>query len=752
MSPENPNFQIGGVTRLVANEISGQVASGFFQPESKTNTPDIRMQLTGEEEDENAKKDKDEQEYRKRHQYREGQTQLEIISSSTERHQLIDAERTFMNGFEDMSLHPDGSVSEYRLEDAIAVVGNRKADMSYSKQDLLDLGYLKQLQNPQTGKVEERLTFPGFGYTMRIENIEQHKKILTPDGTVHHIEIEEMPIQVYVPGTDEQREALRNDLYQVQSEMTAREDLVKKLRWVWNQTENLEGLVQFYFMGSLTQESMNSLCNAEGRTIPSEQNNGERIGALTRTEGGAEYRKGHEFGDATSVALQCFEIAALSEKPAELEILLKRPGIKFLFKVSDQEVDDLFLEPGQRGGRQLNPTLVKWIGEPWNWDRTIKSLKENVKNENKKGLRGLLTKHGNTLVESSWNDVEDIFEQVERFLGGGNDRKVVRRNSLAQKDARDARYIAWAELRVTAMASDLGGQLYHYPADKYLDRPEGNYVAHEMGGMTSCDRVKVIYPNIFRNIYRYIKTERRSYGPDGSIGKYPDRFTVPYFKSWVGQTERGKRTFQEMRWGYRAGQEVDLLTGKLVNLPEEKAYRLGELPWRSLGPKAYNAAALGPFIAGREKVGIFQNVMRTDFQIHELKDKAFFEKLAQFTGICFNLQTIRDGKLRGVYDGVKPVAPGEKSHDDKVDETVKPGLVRNYKKKFFTAFWDGIRSLPQYREWRAERPDVVDSFNAKYTLWPIERIKYRLGRIGVFTPEEAKNLPSEPLNNKDTNY
>lgn len=53
MSPENKpsNFQIGGVTRLPANEISMQVAKDFSQPEWKSKIPEVRMQLNGEEQE-----------------------------------------------------------------------------------------------------------------------------------------------------------------------------------------------------------------------------------------------------------------------------------------------------------------------------------------------------------------------------------------------------------------------------------------------------------------------------------------------------------------------------------------------------------------------------------------------------------------------------------------------------------------------------------------------------------------------------
>jgi len=492
----------------------------------------------GQEKDKDAK----EQEYRKRHQYREGQTQLEIISTSVERHQLIDAGRNFMNGFEDMSLHPDGSVSEYRLEDTIAVVGNRKSDMSYSCQDLRDLGYLVKRRD-ENGNIKldkkgdpiEDLVFLGFAYTSKIEVLEHRKKILDPHGLLLHTEVEEEPIQTFVAGKDEDRENLYKGLAQVQSEMTAREDLVKKLRFLWGQTENLEGLVQFYYMGSLTADAMGDLCDAEGRSIPhpdpKESMEGKRVAVLTKTEGGAEYRKRNELGDATSAALQCLEIAALSEKPAELEALLKRPGIKFLFNVTDKEIDELFLtdleiakqknldgSPRKRIDNANMNMLYKWIGRPWLWEQRINGPKENVKEDNEQSLRGLFTKHGNILVESEWEGAEKLFQNIERFLIGGDGAKSI----LAKKDARDACFIAWGLLRTTAMATDLGGQVYHYDADELLKRDPGNYVAHEMGAMTSCDRIKVIGPNIFRNVYRFLKPEIRGFGPDGSLGKYPD--------------------------------------------------------------------------------------------------------------------------------------------------------------------------------------------------------------------------------------
>lgn len=55
MTPENrpitPDFKIGGVTNLPANEVSMQAAQNEFKPEWKSNMPDIRMQLSREDQE-----------------------------------------------------------------------------------------------------------------------------------------------------------------------------------------------------------------------------------------------------------------------------------------------------------------------------------------------------------------------------------------------------------------------------------------------------------------------------------------------------------------------------------------------------------------------------------------------------------------------------------------------------------------------------------------------------------------------------
>lgn len=749
MTPEVPISPSVQAIRGLSG-ISSSVAE-TSRLEFKSKLPEVKM-LLGEESEENKNGEK---EYRARQYFQEGASSLEVLRTSTHKEQLIDAERTFMAGFEDMSLHRDGTFSEYRLDDAISVVADRAAAMSYDFKTLSGLGYLDpESFNPDTG--EANFSFPGYCYTTKTRMIEtQTGASVAPDGkTVISINIERVPTQVFLVGKDEERNELSGVLKSdAQPEMTARKDLVQMTRWLWNQTENLEDLVKYYYMGSSTHTAMNALCNAEGRKylVKESTSTQERPkDGLFATEGGAEYREGHEFGDAMSVAIQCFEIAAFSEKKSELKSLLQRPGVRLLFKVTDQEVDDIFLKPEDRKDRPLNPILVKWIGEPWNWSEEIAGPKDNVGNE--QDSRGLLTKHGNILVESKWEDAEDIFQQVERFLGGGKDSSL-----LVRSDARDARFIAWELFRVTGMASELGGQLYHHTC---VDGIERDVISHDLGGMTSCDRVKVYLPNVFRSVYKNIKPEVRNFGPDGSLGQYPDRLTVAYFKQWTadikyeeGKEEcswikdkqsHGKRTFQEMRWGYRAGKEKDTLTGKEIDMPEEAAYRLGELPWHKLHPKVFNVAALGPYIAGRENVGLFTYIKKTNWDIHELKDDGFAKSMANWLGIAMNEQTVYDGKLRGVYDGTKPSTPSEESHDKKVKAKVK-SEIREYKKKFVRAWWDGLRSLPQWREWLMES-ERLDSPNVITVAQPLERIKFRLGRVEILTPGEAKNLPMDPFN------
>ena len=722
--------------------------------EFKSESPNIKMLLDEGEENKNGEK-----EYRARQYFQEGASSLEVLRTSVHKEQLTDAERTFMAGFEDMSLHRDGTFSEYKLDDAISLVADRASAMAYDLKTLAGLGYYDpEAHDSETDEVS--FTYPGYCYTTKTRMVEtQSGASVAPDGkTILSINIERVPTQVFLVGKDDQRKELSELLRgSVQPEMTARKDLVQMTRWLWNQTENLEDLVKYYYMGSSTHTAMNALCNAEGRKFLSgkeaETPRAELIKeGLRKTEGGVDYREGHEFGDAISVAIQCFEIAALSENPKELEALLKRPGIKFLFGVEDGEIDDLFLKDKERKNpdetiRQVKDVLIKWIGKPWLWDEKIHSSKDDLEpaiykeevdiegnKRSEDGVRGLFTQKGNILVESDWEAVEYVFRQVERFLGGGSESPVLVRN-----DARDARFIAWEKFRITGMASELGGQLYHKVC---VDGEERDIISHDLGGMTSCDRVKVYLPNVFRRVYRYIKPEIRNFGPDGSLDQYPDRLTVAYFKQWTGKNEHGaKRTFQELRWGYRKGKEKDLLTGKEIELPEEKAHRLGELPWGKLHPKAFNAAALGPYIAGRENVGLFTYIKRTNWDIKELKDDGFAKSMANWLGIAMNEQTVLDGKLRGIYNG-------DKDHDKDVKDEVKTE-IREYKKKFVRAWWNGLRSLPQYREWLVDSYDKLDSYNNPITVEAIDRIKFRLGRVGILSQEDAKNLPKDPYY-KDT--
>lgn len=695
-------------------------------------------------------------EYYARHYPTEGRANVETLRTATEKKLLIHTSREVMAMYEDVEFHPDSAISDFRLEDVIAAIKDRQSAMQLGGKELETLGIVSRIT--LSGKEVVVFNYPGFEYKKTTEHEEKVvAKHYGPDGkTIVSIEKAEVPTEVYLVGTDFQRHDLAENLNNIQAEMVVRQDLAKMLRWVWNQTENLEGLVEFYIKNSLTVEAMDMLCNAEGRT-----------GGLIRTEGGVDYEKGHEFGDAMSVALKCFEISACSENIKVLEGLLKRPGIRELFNVTEPEIDDLFSNPGQTPDRPINKILNKWIGKPWMWKQDyedVRSGKDDLKEELK--YRGLLTEKGNILVDADeYSDIEYIFEQVDRFLGGGIKAPIV----LA-KDARDARFIAWELLRITGMASDYGRQLYHEDEDLALRRPKGDYYHHDMGRMTSCDRVKVFLPGVFRSIYRYLKTENRDFGPEGSLGKYPDRFSVHYFKGWnidttdpLGEEERtrkeeslgrklgrsetgkgkfGKRTFHEMRWGYKKELEEDKSTpGELVAMPEEPYYKLGELPWRRLSPKAYNEAALGSYIAGRKDIGLYQFMMKTDWpDIAIFKDANFWNKIAKHMGISMGPQVVFDGRFRGIYNG-------NKVHDGGAKDWAKE-QVRNYKKKYLIAFWDGLRSLPQWKEWLASKPDQIRGKTGGDTISvpSIRVVKDRISKIGILTPEEARNLPEIPFN------
>jgi hypothetical protein len=690
-------------------------------------------------------------EFYQRHYSTEGHANTEVLRVAVEKPLLIHSAREVMAIYEDTVFHPEGAMSKYRLEDVISTLSDRESVQSLNFQNLTDLSVVRaDTYKDTTG--EATFNYPGFEYKRETVIREvPRRKIKDAKGDVVGMEVEDQLVEIMLVGSDTQRQELAVTLNQIRAEMMSRQDLVEMLRWVWGQTENLEGLVEFYYKNSLTAEAMNRLCNAEGRKD-----------SIMGTEGGVKYREGNEFGDATSVALKCFEIAALSENVEELERLLKRPGIKELFNVTDQEIDDLFLKPENRGGRAINTVLKTWIGEPWRWKKSAdprvdyKKLKDDLieegkedewkkieattrltkddvsrdveENERNMGYRGLLTERGNILVEAEeWQDIEFVWQQVERFIGGGDKSPI-----FAHHDARDVRFIAWEHLRITGMASDLGKQRYE----------DGFH--HDMGVMTSCDRVKVLFPEVFRYIYAYLKPETRDFGPEGSLGKYPERFTVHYFKNWNLKTEEeekggkgkfGERTFQEMRWGYRKDGEG----------PEEPYYRLGELPWKRLPPKAYNVAALGAYIAGRKEKGLYQWAMRTDWEkeggLRAFKEASFWHQMAKHMGIAMSAQVVLDGKFRGFYNGVR-------EHDKQVKKGLVKERVREYKKKYILAFWDGLRSLPQWKEWLASRPDEIRGKTSGDTISvpSIWVVKNRISKIGILTPEEARSLPETPFN------
>jgi len=615
----------------------------------------------------------------------EGSTYTEVLMTRTEKPPLVFAGREIARLSEATAIIPTGEQSIYVTENTLAALAQRAGALELGSRELLDLGIIG---SNGKGGFEEKV--PGFGY----------KRTYTENGFSDEI------------GSDAERSELVTTLNNIRAEIRTRGELAKMFQVVWAHTENLEGLTNLYYEYSPTQKAMDQLFKAEGlKNI-----NGESF--LNKTDGGVEFTKGHEFGDAISASSMCLEIAAASESPQKLEALLKRPGTRLLFSATDAEVDALFI-PDVVGAppRPRNESLEKWIGKPW---KPVRGGKEDLKEDlkEKASSRGLLTKYGNILTETEWSNIAEVRQNIERFIGGGPNTRVLVRN-----EASAAENIAWELIRITAEASDIGGEIYK--------DNKGNIVklSHDLGGMTSCDRVKPILIDWFREIYAKYKGDSASdFGPEGSLGLGTyNKLAVPYWKSWAAETPNGKRTFQEMKWGYRAGTVKDIVTGEEVPLPEEKAYKLGELPWMDLSPKMYNSAALGIYISGRKDIGLFQYAMNTSWQLDELKDKDFWYKISKHMRISFTPQVVLDGSFRGVFNG--------NDDHDSLAKTKVSGLVRDYKRKYITSFWNGLRSLPQWREWIAKGADILDE-NKKSAKSPFLRSLYRLKKTRLFSQEE----------------
>ena len=237
-----------------------------------------------------------------------------------------------------------------------------------------------------------------------------------------------------------------------------------------------------------------------------------------------------------------------------------------------------------------------------------------------------------------------------------------------------------------------------------------------MGGVTSCDRIKVMYPEVFRAVYKNNKTEKRDWGPDGSFGKY-ERFGVDYDKGLSLETANGKRTVDEIRWGYRAE----------GNLPEELPKRYGELDYSQMNVKIFNKSALGMYIAGRPEIGIFQYIMQTKWKhIKEFQNKDFWTQFAKHMGISLSQEVALDGKFRGL------------SSKQREDATIE------YKKRVFRAFWDGLRSLPQWREWVALETEGLDA-GGTHKRNVFDRVKYYMKQTNILSSDEVDRLPVDPF-------
>lgn len=619
---------------------------------------------------------------------------VEILASQVETPILIHAADELISRYEDEDFHNEGYKNDYAFMHIIDTMLERERNLKLTKEDLNALGIIKNYQSEKDQAIFE---VRGYSYKKKMEEIVVLSEVIKkPSGEEDKV-FKISQIEADVVGSDKQRITLSSKINLLRGEMIARQDLTKMYGTIVRNTENLEGIVQeLYYRQSMTPKAMEILFNAEAR-----------VNTLKKTEGGAKYESGKERGQARDAAVRCLEIVGCAEDYQKLKDKLQRPGIKFLFNVTDAEIDLLFVPANQRGGLTVNPVLAEWIGDPSTWTDVNGSLRQKKVFTNE--IRGKLTKEGNIFVESSQDKIDSIKNNIEDFISakGGKGRSPLK-SELLKREAKAVVNSAWGWFRVTGKATTYGYTFYEKNGQKLP--------FSDMGGVTSCDRIKVMYPEIFRAIYKRNKTETRDWGPDGSFGKY-ERFGVDYDKGLSLETEYGKRTVDEIRWGYRAE----------GNLPEELPKRYGDLDYSQMNVKIFNKSALGMYIAGRPEIGIFQYIMKTNWEhIKVFQNKDFWTQFAKHMGISLSSEVALDGKLRGS------------------DDRQRESAVKEYKKRVFLAFWDGLRSLPQWREWLVEDKSRLDRNGAHQAHW-IDRIKYYIGNTNILSKDEIIKLTFEPF-------
>jgi hypothetical protein len=394
----------------------------------------------------------------------------------------------------------------------------------------------------------------------------------------------------------------------------------------------------------------------------------------------AEVRAGKpeltSFGDKIDRGIRAYLLVGKSEDPISVRWLKMTPGWKLLFS-NDQEERD-------------------FLGDITSWkDRLLENGTLNPNADFTSEIRGKLTSAGN-IFNKRENEAEreGIRGAVRELLGG---------------DA-SAEELAWRMFQLFGLAAECGGAYYSMKTDA----EEESYGRYEIkpsveGFPASDDLTKLFHFEVWR-----LKQKGNGHdaGPEKTLveRKYPiNRFLVNFLsfvELYNEKNEKGKgqvgsrRSFYELWWkGYA-----------------NNAYRLGQLPWEKVNMESWRDFLLRVFMAGREGErgpgGIVDKLVKVDWTPEPLVSPKFWKDFTRDLNVVVNAQLITGGFFENT-----------KAKDIKTQ-------VSQAKKAIINTWWEGIKSLPQYQEWKTKSIDKMGVMG-KGTQNLEERIREIANAAGV---------------------
>jgi len=699
--------------------------------------------------------------------FKAGYAITEVYRSLPNPEAIRDVTRELMHHHEDISLTLENLSTKYDLTPILAPIRNRRFALSYTNERLRELGIVVE-------KKDGTLEAKAAGFALRVDTKEKERKITKKIETQQvdekgnrltdkegnllppRIEIRTETIETTEEkpdfGTNEERKDVVGALQEAEAEIVVRQLIYEHFKHLASNTDNLEGLVQFYLMPQPTAEALNLFFNLK-----------DVQRAKTETAGGGEVKT---FGDKVDMAMRLYYIVALSEKREQLEKLRKTPGWRMIFPNStpDQPSDEELL----------------WVGSVVNWKdglRRIGDKAENPKEGNdlveeldkghRKGFvaKGNIFAHaGYQLYEQKRLDEKGKPEYVKVPETGAEQETYVRKKVIeflgGDRSAEAAEEVAFRLFKLWGVAAEMGFEVYENP--KYPKGASSSYkLEYEMGPATD-DFAKITRPWMYQWKQIFEKegaseeldtsTIRRDAGPLGTWGRY-DRFYVSIFRRlgydikipeypeeieiekkgkgerWGGEVQ--KRSLVELWWGYSEEKKnikrfEEDKGGKDVILPSEKAHRLGEIDWDKFGRGIINYSYLGAFMAGRERVGVYQLTRKTDWNptsLLELTDPDWWGNFNKYMQVAIHSDLPSEGINR-------------RTPDEKVPSALE------VQEEIIRSLWDGIRSLPQYDIWKSQGVPVA----VTGTPWkvPVHVIPIIVETVEEVTGGRVK-LPTEPL-------